>query len=468
MLKIYNTLTRRKEIFRPRHGKQVRMFVCGPTVYDFAHIGHGRTYLVFDLVVKYFRAKGFQVRYILNITDIDDKIILRAKQRGKSWQHIAREFERAYLADMAHLGITSMERFARATDFIPAIVRQIQRLLRRKAAYRIEGDGIYFDLKKFPRYGRLAKRTSRSAEDAISRIDESVGKRNRGDFCLWKFSKPGEPTWNTPLGPGRPGWHIEDTAITHALLGPQYDIHGGAIDLIFPHHEAEIAQMETAYGKRPMAKYWMHSGFLNVGGEKMSKSLRNFITIRELLDTWPPEVFRFFVFSTHYRSLIDYDADLLAQAAASLERLKEFLQRIQEAPVTTSKKPGNNAAVTRARKAFVAGLDDDFDTPKALATMFTLVRTMNPLVEKGAISQKDSRAIRAFFTEANNLLGIFTKGDLQGVSDAIPEAIRALVAQREELRRRKRFADADAIRQKALESGWLIEDTPQGPRLKRT
>jgi cysteinyl-tRNA synthetase len=250
VLKIYNTLTRKKEVFEPIHKGKVNLFVCGPTVYDYAHIGNAKTYTQFDMIAKY-------------LTDIDDKIIKRAEENSEDWKELSRRYEKIYKEDMESLGIDSVNKYARATDYIKEIVSQVQRLIKKGFAYKIS-DGWYFDLSKDKDYGKLAGRTSLDSEDSVSRIDENKGKRNAGDFCLWKFSKPGEPVWKSELGDGRPGWHIEDTSITEKEFGVQYDIHGGATDLIFPHHEAEIAQMESISGKKPLVRYWLHTGFLNM------------------------------------------------------------------------------------------------------------------------------------------------------------------------------------------------------------
>src|SRR3989338_380174 len=252
---LYDTLSKtKKKLTKTR--KKLRLFVCGPTVYDLSHIGHARTYIAFDMLVKYLRHESYKVEYLQNITDIDDKIINRANEEGKSTKEIAENFEKEYLEDMGALGITSVDKYARASDYIEDIVSQVEVLLSKKYAYEIKNDGIYYDISKFKNYGKLSGRTILKAEDATSRIDDSIKKRNKGDFALWKFSKPGEPKWNSPWGKGRPGWHIEDTAITESYFGSQYDIHGGARDLIFPHHEAEISQMEAISGKEPLAKYW--------------------------------------------------------------------------------------------------------------------------------------------------------------------------------------------------------------------
>ena len=272
MLKIYNTLSRKKEIFKPRKEKQVNLFVCGPTVYDFSHLGHARTYIAFDVIVKYLRQNGYDVFYLQNITDIDDKIINKAKENNVTPEKLAFRFEKEYLDDIKSLKINGVTKYARATDHIEEIISQVERLIKKDCAYKIE-DGIYYDISKFKGYGKLSKRTVLQAEDAVSRIDESKEKRNKGDFCLWKFSKSGEPNWQSPWGKGRPGWHIEDTAITEKYFGPQYDIHGGANELIFPHHEAEIAQMEVISGKSPLVKYWLHTGLLTIDRVKMAKLL---------------------------------------------------------------------------------------------------------------------------------------------------------------------------------------------------
>jgi len=315
MIKLYNTLSRKKEAVRPKSGKKLNLFVCGITPYDQTHIGHARTYIVFDAFVRFLRLKGYKAFYLQNITDIEDKIIKRAKIAKVRPLQLARKFEKEYLNDMKALGILSVSKYARATAHIPEIISQVQRLLEKGYAYEVKGDGMYYNIAKFKEYGKLSGRTIGQAEDAVSRIDESVQKRNKGDFALWKFEVKAEhdPAWLSPWGPGRPGWHIEDTAITEKYFGSQYDLHGGARDLIFPHHEAEIAQMEAISGKKPMAKHWMHSGFLTVKGEKMSKSLGNFITVQEFLKKHSLRALRLLVLKTHYRSPIDYSESILGR-----------------------------------------------------------------------------------------------------------------------------------------------------------
>ena len=401
-LKLYNTLSRKKEIFKPRKEKQVNLFVCGPTVYDFSHLGHARTYIAFDVIVKYLRQNGYDVFYLQNITDIDDKIINRAKELARKGEEdkssfsaiaVARLFEKEYLDDVKSLKINGVTKYARATDHIEEIISQVSRLIEKGCAYRIE-DGIYYDISKFKGYGKLSKRTILQAEDAVSRIDENKEKRNKGDFCLWKFSKSGEPNWQSPWGKGRPGWHIEDTAITEKYFGPQYDIHGGARDLIFPHHEAEIAQMEAISGRNPLVKYWLHSGFLTVNGQKMAKSLGNFITIRDFLKENSARFLRFLVVKAHYRSPIDYSEKLISQTKRELEKIDEFLEKIRS---TKSKiQTDSKFQISKYKKEFETAMEDDFNTPEALAVVFDLINEGNSLIAEDKLSKVDAKEILSF------------------------------------------------------------------------
>src|SRR3989344_5527522 len=325
MLKIYNTLSRKSETFKPN--EKVKAFVCGPTVYDYAHLGHAKTYIQFDFIIKYLRYKKFNVFYLQNITDIDDKIIKKANEEKIDWKELSRKFEKLYIEDMKSLDVVSVDKYARATDYIKEIVSQVKRLIEKGYAYRIS-DGYYFDTSKFKEYGKLAKRTFQEAEDSVSRIDENKEKKNKADFCLWKFSKQNEPYWENGLEMGRPGWHIEDTAITEKELGEQYDLHGGGIDLMTPHHEAEITQMESISGKKPFVKYWMHTGFLKINKEKMSKSLGNFKTIKDVLKNYNKNAIRFLFISSHYRKPLDFSEEALEQAKNSVEKLNEFILKL--------------------------------------------------------------------------------------------------------------------------------------------
>lgn len=378
-LKLHNTLSSSLEEFSPIEVGSAKVFVCGPTVYDFSHLGHAKTYTQFDVMVRVLRYLNYDVKYVVNITDIDDKIIKRAGERGIDPADLAKEYEEAYLADMKTLNNTSVDKYARARDYIPQIVSQIQRLLDKDIAYKIS-DGYYFDIKKFEDYGKLSGRNTLKAGDSVSRIDENPEKRNTGDFCLWKFKKVGEPSWPAAIGEGRPGWHIEDTAITEAELGSQYDIHGGAIDLIFPHHEAEIAQMESISGKKPFVKYWLHTGFLNINSEKMSKSLGNFFTIRDILEKVSPMALRYYFLSAQYRTPMNFSWEGLEAAENAYKKLKEFMSRM----------PLDTGVVDQAYKAkFVEKMENDLNTPQALAVVWTLVKDKEVTSENKLITLLD-------------------------------------------------------------------------------
>jgi len=341
-IKIFNTLTKKKDLIKPIKAKKINLFVCGPTVYDFSHIGHGRFAVVFDAFVKYLRFTGLDVYYLQNITDVDDKIIQRAREREVPVKDLAKAFEKEYLKDVKALGVNAVTKYAKATNYIKEIISQVQRLEKKGVAYKIDNDGIYFNIAKFKNYGKLSRRTVGGAQDATSRIDYSVQKKNRGDFCLWKFTQQeGEPSWNSPWGKGRPGWHIEDTAITEKFFGPQYDMHGGAIDLIFPHHEAEISQMETISGKKPLVKYWMHIGFLTVNGQKMSKSLGNFIMISDFLKRFTKEQARFLISKNLWSSPLDFSASAMVEVKVALEKIEEFIRKISNFKFLTSKQKQN-------------------------------------------------------------------------------------------------------------------------------
>lgn len=441
-LHVYNTLSKRKEEFRPMHGNYVQLFVCGPTVYDYAHLGHARTYIAFDIIVRYLRYKGYNVFYLQNITDIDDKIIARAKEEGVTWEQIARKFTKAYFEDMHSLRINSVNKYAPATRYIDAIIRQVKVLWEKGYAYRL-ADGIYYDVSKFNEYGKLSGRTTLQAEDAVSRIDEAIGKRNKADFCLWKFAKPGEPWWDSKFGRGRPGWHIEDTAITETEFGPQYDIHGGARDLIFPHHEAEIAQMEAASGKVPMVKYWLHTGFLTVNGLKMSKSLKNFITIRDALKKWDVDTIRLMFASAHYRSALDYSEASLAQAKRNLDYIRHSID-------AGKKKVG----LSEWREKFLRAMDDDFNTPKVVALLLKMAKHMN----------KSGEDLSPLIYEIGAILGI----DFKKKKKEPPKELLDLIKKREELRKQKRWEEADKIRELLKKKGILLQDTKEGTKWRWT
>ncbi len=457
---IYNTLSQKKESLNEKRG--LKLFVCGPTVYDISHIGHARTYLFFDSFVKYLRSKKIKITYLQNITDIDDKIIERAKESKIKPEKIADKYLNSYIKDMKALGIDSVDIYARATKYIPEIIKQVQALIKKNHAYKIDGDGWYFDIATFPDYGKLSKRTATQAEDAVTRIDENVRKKNKGDFCVWKFSKPSEPVWQTSLGAGRPGWHIEDTAIAEKVFGPQYDLHGGGLDLKFPHHEAEIAQAEGASGKKPFVKIWLHTGMLTANGKKMSKSLRNFITIKDFLKKYPAEVLRFMILNHHYRMPIDYKDELALQAKKNLNDINLFLAKID---FILSKKytPKLKKYPFNFPTLFENALADDFNTPQALGLIFHAVNYGNKLygIYRWKINRKSLIETKSFINNSLAKLGIVTE------KTKIPQKIKTIAEKRELSRANKQFIQADALRKKLAMLGYEIEDTPLGPFLRK-
>ena len=444
---IYSTLTRSKENFETMNKNRVNFFVCGPTVYDDAHIGHGRTYISFDTIKRYLEYSGYAVFYIQNITDIDDKIINRSKESGIPAHDIARKFEKRYIEDMAKLNVTGVNLFARATDHLDEIIDQIQRLIDKGFAYESD-DGVYFEIEKFEEFGKLSNRKVDEMESHRELAETT--KRSEQDFALWKKRENvDEPTFPSPWGDGRPGWHIEDTAITEYYFGPQYDAHGGGLDLIFPHHEAEITQMEAVSGKSPMVRYWLHTGFLNVNGEKMSKSLHNFITIRELLKDWDADTFRFFVLSTHYRSPIDFSKDSLHQSEKSLEKIKKFYSAID---VEDSDVESDFEALKAAKKEFFGSMDDDFNTPKAIASLFVLINDCKNI----DLSDDDKAAIKSFLDDVSQILGIdFTLEETSAGSDDLFDLITDV---RSELRAAKQYELSDKIRDELINLGYEISD----------
>jgi cysteinyl-tRNA synthetase len=419
LMNLYSTLTRTTESVVTLHPDRVYLFVCGPTVYDYSHLGHARTYVVFDVLVKYLRSTGLEVFYLQNITDVDDKIINRAKDEGVSQPAIARKFEAEYFRDMHALGIDAVSYYARATTHIPEIIGQVERLLARNVAYVTE-TGVYFNVDTFERNGELS---GQEQSKRISRITDA-SKHNPLDFALWKIGEYGEYTWDSPWGRGRPGWHIEDTAISEKYFGQQYDIHGGGLDLIFPHHEAEIAQMESLEGKHPMVKYWMHTGFLTVKGEKMSKSLGNFVTIRDVLKTWNKDVLRYFILLSHYRSPLQATDEGIANAEKGLEHIRAIAVK--------DKGPDN-----KGRKAFADAMEADLNTPVALAAIQRLA------------ASGDIGALKAY----GEILGINFLRETSA-------PLRVLHEIREDLRAKKQFEIADLIRERMVAAGITITDAP--------
>ena len=457
-------MTRRKEIFKPIQGNRVKLFVCGPTVYDHSHIGHARTYISFDVIARYLKYRGFTVLYIQNITDLDDKILKRAEELGSSPLELARRYEEKYLYDMKILGVENVNFYARATEHIPEIIKQIEVLMKNGYAYETD-KGVYFDESKFEDFGKLS---NRNLEDLnVHRIGLDSSKRNPGDFALWKKrenkSENQEMIWDSPWGTGRPGWHIEDTAITETYFGPQYDIHGGGLDLIFPHHEAEIAQMEAASGKKPMVRYWMHTGFLNVKGEKMSKSLGNFITINELLQEYSPEVFRFFVLSTHYRSPIDFSQEILYQSQKGLQRIYKLIKTINEmldADIKISMENDQEYVenLVEVRKEFFDAMNNDFNTTSAFSSIFDLIREVNRDINQSNISKNSLTKLKALIIEFGVILGFdfsIKQDNEEGIEEGLVDLIKDI---REKLREKKEWELSDEIRSRLKDLDIVLED----------
>ncbi|GAB4390595.1 MAG: hypothetical protein Kow0025_23720 [Thermodesulfovibrionales bacterium] len=480
VMKIHNTMTGRKEDLVPLSPGKVGIYACGVTVYDNCHIGHARSAIVFDVMRQYLRYRGLEVRFVKNFTDIDDKIINRARELGVPWDEVANRFTQRYYADMGRLGVEPADVEPRATEHIPEIIESVKGLVEKGYAYEIDGD-VYFEVAKFPEYGKLSGRDL-SEMKAGARVDVDERKRDPMDFALWKSSKEGEPSWDSPWGPGRPGWHIECTAMSMKHLGETFDIHGGGADLIFPHHENELAQSEALTGK-PFVKYWVHNGFITVDKEKMSKSLGNFFTIEEILDKFDPEVVRLFLLSTHYRSPIEFSDEQLREAEASIDRCYETLRRIEEflaAPPGAEKAPGADELEGLAggfMARFRDAMDDDFNTAMAIGHIFELVREANRFMDgrpSGERARRLMAAVRDLLREAGGVLRVFgrTPDEWQRALMAVKkialteEQILALIAERQEARKRRDWARADGIRDELDGKGIIVEDRKDGTAWK--
>lgn len=462
-MKIFNTLTLTKEEL-PKTRKRLRLFVCGPTVYGPVHIGNARTVMSFDVIVKYLRNQGYKIFYLQNITDIDDKIIKQAEAEGVEALKLAQQYSKIYLSDMKRLGIDSVDKYAPATKYIHEIVRQVHTLSDKGYAYKTS-DGYYYDISKFQDYGKLARRTVQQAEDGVSRIDENDEKRNRGDFCLWKLRKANEPFWKTSLGEGRPGWHIEDTAITETFFGPQYDIHGGGSDLIFPHHEAEIAQQEAASGKSPFVHYWMHTGMVQMEGRKMSKSLGNFITLHDFLNTYPTILFRFIMTTTHYRSKADFGETEISNKRLALNNIHLFLTIltfVQNLPKTGREQKSTKETtevLRRYEKEFHSSMHDDFNTPAAFAALFSMINEVNQFIFK----LSPGSAKQTLKTVSSMLKSV----GLNITPEKTPKNIMKQVEKRNAYRERKEFAKSDEARDRLQAMGYEVYDTAFGTYSRR-
>jgi cysteinyl-tRNA synthetase len=459
MLQIHNSLTRRKEPFEPMEPGRVRMYVCGMTVYDYCHLGHARVLVVFDVVYRYLRALGFDVTYIRNITDVDDKIIRRAAENGEDIRALTDRFIRAMHEDAAVLGVLPPTNEPRATEHIDGMLAMIGTLIERGYAYVADNGDVYYAVAKFENYGRLS---GKRIEDlrAGERVAPDEAKHDPLDFVLWKAAKPGEPAWDSPWGPGRPGWHIECSAMSVHYLGNHFDIHGGGQDLQFPHHDNEIAQSEAATCEH-FVNYWMHNGFVRVNEEKMSKSLGNFFTVREVLARYPAEVVRYFILSSHYRSPLNYSDEPLDAARSGLTRLYTALRGLE------SGEAGETGEAYRRR--FREAMDDDFNTPVAMAVLFDIAREIN------RVREADPRAagrLAGLLRELGGALGLLEdhpEAFLKGAGEGGPDeaAIGALIQQRLAARKARNFAEADRIRDELAGQGIVLEDGPGGTTWRR-
>ncbi|MGA2192620.1 MAG: cysteine--tRNA ligase [Nitrospirota bacterium] len=503
MLRVYNTLSGEKEDFRPLNDARVGIYACGVTVYDHSHLGHARGAVIFDVVRKYLRHKGFSVTYARNFTDVDDKIIKRAAETGMTWKEVAEKYTDEYIKDMQKLGVDRPDLEPRATDYIPEIVNLVKTLVDKGYAYA-SGDDVFFSVRKFPGYGKLSKKP---LDDMMAgaRVDVNEQKNDPLDFVLWKKSKPGEPSWDSPWGPGRPGWHIECSAMSTKLLGDTFDIHGGGMDLTFPHHENEIAQAEAATGK-PFVKYWMHNGFVNINREKMSKSLGNFFTIKEILDKYEPEAVRLFLLSTHYRNPIDFSDQSLKDSKAAIDRYYTMMEGLEEAigkdyPPRPVKSDELSPAVREFygkiatfKERFEEAMDDDFNTASAIGAVFELVREINrittdkALLNRGAYIRDVLAEARDALKEASKILNLFMvepgewfRGErlsitlpsfeisiTGGPNEALSsEQIQSLIDGRNAARASKDWKKADEIRDKLAQAGVELLDGPEGTKWRR-
>jgi cysteinyl-tRNA synthetase len=462
-LKIHNTYTRRKEEFVPLEPGKITMYVCGMTVYDYCHLGHARVLVAFDVITRYLRSRGWDVTYVRNITDIDDKILNRANENGEAYTDLTERFIGFMHEDEKRLGIARPDQEPRATAHIDDIIAMVEKLIERDYAYQADNGDVYYAVSRFEKYGRL---TNKNPDELLAgaRIEVGEAKRDPRDFALWKAAAKDEVCWDSPWGPGRPGWHIECSAMSTCCLGDTFDIHGGGPDLPFPHHENEIAQSEAATGKQ-YVRYWMHAGAVRVDGEKMSKSLGNFFTIRDILDKYHPEVVRYLLIGSHYRSPINYSEDNLVEARSGLERFYTALRDFADVIPASDEVLAQSAWYQR----FVEAMDDDFNTPVAAAVMYDLVRELNTTAKT---DEAKAQLLASELKAMGAVLGILQENPeafLQGGSadDLSAEQIEALIAERNRAKLDKDYARADKIREQLSDQGVVLEDSREGTKWRR-
>ena len=464
-LAFYDTLRRELVTFEPLEPGHVRMYTCGPTVHDYAHIGNLRTFLFEDMLRRVLQARDYRVTQVMNLTDVDDKIIAKAQAAGESIAEYTRRYTEAFFEDLATLRVERAEHYPTATGHIPEMVALIRRLEGAGHTYRTEDGSIWFRIASFPEYGKLSRIDLSGMRDGARVESDEYDKEDPKDFALWKAARPGEEAWDTELGRGRPGWHIECSAMSMAYLGETFDIHTGGVDNIFPHHENEIAQAEAATG-RPFARLWLHAEHLIVDGQKMAKSLGNFFTLRDLIERgYSPRAIRYLLLSVHYRQQLNFTFAGLDQAAASIERLGDFARRLEELPGDGEPDPALTERSARARREFEAALDDDLNTSRALGVVFEWVRDVNRALDEGRGSGADRPVLERVLAAFDAVYAVLTPdpGELR-----VDAGVEALIAEREAARRERDWARADALRDRLAALGIVLEDTPAGPRWKRS
>ncbi len=459
-MRLYNTLTQKKEEFVPIEPGKVKMYSCGPTVYNYFHIGNARPFIVFDCLRRYFEYIGYDVEFVQNFTDIDDKMIKKANEEGISVKELAERYIEEYFIDARGLGIKEATHHPRATENIQAIIDLVKKMEDNGYTYTVDGD-VYFDVKKFKDYGKLSHQPLENLE-AGARIEVGDKKKNPMDFTVWKAKKEGEPFWPSPWSEGRPGWHIECSAMVNRFLGEHIDIHSGGMDLIFPHHENEIAQSECANGCK-FANYWLHNGYINVDNRKMSKSLGNFFTVRDIAKEFDYEVIRFFMLSAHYRNPINFSHELLKQAETGLERIYTCISNLQFKMANAQGDKNEVEGLLKFRDRFVSAMDDDVNTADAISVIFDLVKFANTNIDD-TYSKDAIESVISLMKELGGVLGILSRKSEDGMLD---EEIEELIVKRTDAKKNKDFKEADRIRDLLKEKGILLEDTRQGVKWKR-
>ena len=457
-MKLFNTMTRKKEEFVPVEAGKAKIYACGPTVYNFFHIGNARPFIIFDTLRRYLEYSGLNVTFVQNFTDVDDKMIARASEENTTLKELGERFIAEYYKDAGALGIQTATVHPRATEHIQDIIHLVETLIQKGHAYESNGD-VYFDVSSFGEYGKLS---GQSLEDLMAgaRIDVTESKKNPEDFALWKAAKPGEDSWDSPWGQGRPGWHIECSSMSMKYLGDTIDIHGGGQDLIFPHHENEIAQSEAATGK-PFAKYWMHNGYINVDNEKMSKSKGNFFTVRDIAQKYDLKVVRLFMLSAHYRNPINFSEELIMQAASAMARIKNCRDNLKHiASAGVSGKVDVVKDICALENRFKEAMDDDLNTAGAIGVIFEYIRDINLAFEENKDAKSAADALKALDTILD-VLGLVPE------EESIPEEIKVLAQKRQDARNARNFAEADALRDQITAMGYELKDTPEGVKISK-